>query len=149
VNLPKLTESIIRAAATPQSFERGQDYYQSGAVSNTSIQDNLLIGDCEGTQRLITVCKSNWTRPASARQTAPAPTSMAGCKHTVALLLTHVHHPGSSLCARTLPTCWLTWTADDMAALMTRLLRSGPGCTVGRGDCARPNRPRARRGARK
>ena len=50
MTLPKLTESIIRAASIPQSFERGQEYYQGGAILNTTIQNNLLMGDCEGTQ---------------------------------------------------------------------------------------------------
>ena len=101
MNLPKLTESIIRAAATPQSFERGQDYYQSGAVSNTSIQDNLspegnlrLIGDCEGTQAPYYRVQVELDEAGIRSAHCTCPYEYGGlCKHTVALLLAYVHHP--------------------------------------------------------
>ena len=94
MNLPKLTESIIRAAATPQSFERGQDYYHSGAVSNTSIQDNLLIGDCEGTQAPYYRVQVELDEAGIRSANCTCPYEYGGlCMHTVALLLTYVHHP--------------------------------------------------------
>jgi hypothetical protein len=50
MSLPTITESIIRAGTGAQSFERGQEYYRSGAISNTAIQGHILTGECEGTQ---------------------------------------------------------------------------------------------------
>ena len=50
MKLPKLIESIIRAGADAQSFQRGQAYYRRGAISNVTVQGSLLSGDCEGTQ---------------------------------------------------------------------------------------------------
>ncbi len=47
--LPKITESIIRAGARPESFRRGEEYYRDGAISNTVIQGALLSGECAGT----------------------------------------------------------------------------------------------------
>ena len=47
--LPKITESMIRAGASPESFRRGEEYYRDGAVSNTAIQGALLSGECAGT----------------------------------------------------------------------------------------------------
>lgn len=38
----QLTEEIIRALSTPQSFERGQQYYRAGAVFNTFRQGDLV-----------------------------------------------------------------------------------------------------------
>ncbi len=46
---PKLTESIIHAGASDQSYQRGYALWQDGAISNTVIQGNLLLGECEGT----------------------------------------------------------------------------------------------------
>ena len=63
MNLPKLSASMLRAATAPQSFERGREYYQRGAISIASILDSVLLGDCEGAQRHTTACGSNWTRP--------------------------------------------------------------------------------------
>ena len=47
--LPKITESMIRAGARPESFRRGEEYYRDGAISNTAIQGALLSGECAGT----------------------------------------------------------------------------------------------------
>jgi hypothetical protein len=44
----QLTDDIIRALSTPQSFERGQRCYRDGAVFNISRQVDLLIGECQG-----------------------------------------------------------------------------------------------------
>jgi uncharacterized Zn finger protein len=127
VNLPKLTESIIRAASTPQSFERGQDYYQSGAVSNTSIQDNLLMGDCEGTQAPCYHVQVELDEAGIRATNCTCPYEYGGlCKHTVALLLTYVHHP-KQFAVRQVPADLLAdLDRDDMVALMTRLLRERP-----------------------
>ena len=48
-SLPKITLSMIRAGAETQSFQRGEAYYEDGAISNTGIQGNVLMGDCAGT----------------------------------------------------------------------------------------------------
>jgi len=39
-----LTESTIRSFASEQSFERGREYYHSGAIYNTYRQGNHLAG---------------------------------------------------------------------------------------------------------
>ncbi len=37
----QLTEEIIRSLFTPQSFERGQQYFHAGAVYNTAYLSRL------------------------------------------------------------------------------------------------------------
>ena len=49
MTLPKITESMIRAGAEPESFRRGEEYYRDGAISNAAIQGILLSGECAGT----------------------------------------------------------------------------------------------------
>src|SRR5512135_1951816 len=94
MNLPKLTESIIRAASSPQSFERGRDYYQGGAISNTAIQGNLLMGDCEGTQQPYYRVQIELDEAGIRSAHCTCPYEYGGlCKHTVALLLEYIHHP--------------------------------------------------------
>ena len=43
-----LSESMIRGLATAQSFERGEDYYHSGAVLDLSKRGNTLLAHVEG-----------------------------------------------------------------------------------------------------
>lgn len=35
--LPKITESMIRAGAGPESSRRGEEYNREGAISNTAV----------------------------------------------------------------------------------------------------------------
>ena len=90
----QLTEDIIRALSTPQSFERGQQYYRAGAVFNTSRQEDLLFGECEGSMasayRLRVELDEGGVRAAF----CTCPYEMGGyCKHVVALLLAFLYTP--------------------------------------------------------
>jgi uncharacterized Zn finger protein len=125
--LPKLTESIIRAGATPQSFQRGQAYYQDGAISNTVRQGQVLIGDCEGTSALY-YCVRVTLDEAGVREAAcTCPYEYGGyCKHVVALLLTYLHHP-KQFAVRPEPAELLAGLAhEDLVALVTKLLHDRP-----------------------
>ena len=43
-----LVESTVRSLASEQSFERGREYYNSGAIYNTVRQGNILLADSVG-----------------------------------------------------------------------------------------------------
>lgn len=125
---------MIRAAATPQSFQRGRDYYASGAVSNTSIHSDLspkgyirLTGDCEGTQAPYYRVQVELDEAGIRSANCTCPYEYGGlCKHTVALLLTYVHHP-KQFAVRLDPADLLAdLDRNDLAALITRLLRERP-----------------------
>src|SRR5438874_2024718 len=92
--LPRISESAIRAAATVQSFERGRDYYQRGAISNAAVLDNVLMGDCEGTQAPNYRVQVELDGAGIRTHRCTCPYEYGGlCKHAVALLLTRVHQP--------------------------------------------------------
>lgn len=48
--LPSLTEDRIRKRATPQSWERGLDYFHGDAVLSAIWRDGLLIAEVQGSQ---------------------------------------------------------------------------------------------------
>lgn len=88
-----LTESTIRSFANEQSFERGREYYQSGAIYNTVRQGNSLLADCVGTYTYHLRIKLDEGGIQSTSCTCPY--DFGGyCKHLVALLLTYIHKPG-------------------------------------------------------
>jgi uncharacterized Zn finger protein len=125
--LPKLTESLIRAGATPQSFQRGKDYYQSGAISNAVRQGNVLIGDCEGTSAPYYRVRVTLDEAGVREASCTCPYEYGGyCKHVVALLLTYLHHP-RRFAARQEPAELLAdLSHEDLVALLTRLLHDRP-----------------------
>jgi uncharacterized Zn finger protein len=127
MNLPKLSESILRAASTPPSFERGQDLYHSHAISNTAIQDNLLLGDCEGTQEPYYHVQVELDEGGIRSAQCTCPYEYGGvCKHTIALLLTYVHHPKQFAVRQDPAELLAALDHDDLIGLMTRLLRERP-----------------------
>ncbi len=127
MNLPKLSESIIRAASTPQSFARGQEYHGSRAISNTAIQDSLLMGDCEGTQEPYYHVQVELDEAGIRSTACTCPYEQGGlCKHTVALLLAYVHHPKQFAVRQDPADLLADLDHDGLVALMTRLLRERP-----------------------
>jgi uncharacterized Zn finger protein len=127
MSLPTITESIIRAGTGAQSFERGQEYYRSGAISNTAIQGHTLTGECEGTQEPYYQVRVELDEAGirSARCTC-AYDHGGYCKHIVALLLHYVYY-SNQFTIRQDPTKLLAdLSRDELMALMTKLLRDRP-----------------------
>jgi uncharacterized Zn finger protein len=126
-SLPIITLSMIRTGAEPQSFQRGEAYYEDGAISNTSLQGNVLAGDCAGTSAPYYRVRVALDKAGIAETTCTCPYEFGGyCKHIVALLLAYVHHP-KRFAVRQEPDELLADLArDDLAALLSNLLRERP-----------------------
>jgi len=124
---PKLTEAIIRAAATPESFQRGRDYFESGAISNTSIQENTLLGECEGTSAPYYQVRVELDKAGIRDAECTCPYDWGGlCKHVIALLLTYVHDR-QQFAVRAQPDELLSsLTRDELVALLGKLMREQP-----------------------
>lgn len=127
MSLPNLTESMIRASASAQSFQRGQEYYEGGAISNTAIQGHVLTGDCEGTSAPYYSVRVELDEGGVVSAHCTCPYEFGGyCKHIVALLLTYTHEP-KQFAIHAEPTEMLAeLDRDDLIALLTKLLRDRP-----------------------
>ncbi len=126
-SLPKITLSMIHAGAEPQSFQRGEAYYEDGAISNTSLQGNVLMGDCAGTSSPYYRARVVLDKAGIAEATCTCPYEFGGyCKHIVALLLTYVHHPKRFAIRQAPDELLADLSRDDLAALLANLLRERP-----------------------
>jgi uncharacterized Zn finger protein len=126
-SLPKITPSMIHAGAEPQSFQRGEAYYEDSAISNTSIQGNVLMGDCAGTSAPYYRVRVVLDKAGIAEAACTCPYEFGGyCKHIVALLLTYVHHPKRFAVRQGPDELLADLSRDDLAALLTNLLRERP-----------------------
>lgn len=127
MSLPNLTESMIRASASTQSFQRGQEYYEGGAISNTAIQGSVLTGECEGTSAPYYSVRVELDEGGVVAAHCTCPYEFGGyCKHIVALLLTYLHAP-QQFAIRAEPAEMLAeLDRDDLIALLTKLLRDRP-----------------------
>lgn len=125
--LPKITESMIRAGAGPESFHRGEEYYRDGAISNTAIQGALLSGECAGTYAPYYRVQVELDEVGIAEASCTCPYEFGGyCKHIVALLLTYLHHP-KSFAARKAPAELLSdLDHNDLVVILTKLMQEQP-----------------------
>ncbi len=127
MSLPKLTESMIRAGASAQSFQRGQEYYAGGAISNTAIQGHVLTGECEGTSAPYYSVRVELDEGGVVSAYCTCPYEFGGyCKHVVALLLTCVHHPKKFITRQEPAKLLADLDRDDLLALVTKLVEDRP-----------------------
>ncbi len=92
--LPKLTERMVRSLASPQSFARGQDYYDDGAVLEVILRGEVLHAQVEGSEYDPYQVRIEFSGGEIASATCTCPYDWGGyCKHIVAVLLTAIHEP--------------------------------------------------------
>jgi uncharacterized Zn finger protein len=94
MKFPHVAQSTIQSYATANSVSRGEDYYQSGAVSGVTQRDDLIQSEVEGSEfnpyRVSIQFDANGITAAQ----CTCPYDYEGwCKHIVATLLTCIRHP--------------------------------------------------------
>jgi uncharacterized Zn finger protein len=87
--IPNLSEAIIRANAAPDSFSRGQSYFNNGAVADLARRGNTLQGQVEGSQYTPYRITITFDQGGVTLASCTCPYDWGGwCKHIVAVLLT-------------------------------------------------------------
>jgi uncharacterized Zn finger protein len=96
-----VTEVVIRSLATAQSFERGENYYHSGAVLGLSKRGNTLLAHVEGSSYEPYEVTVELSEHGVIEAYCTCPYDWGGyCKHVVAALLAYAN--------TSWPPCWLT-----------------------------------------
>jgi uncharacterized Zn finger protein len=127
MELPKITESMIRAGASPESFRRGEEYNREGAISNTTIQGTVLSGECAGTYAPYYRVQVELDEAGIADASCTCLYEYGGyCKHIVALLLAYMRHP-KSFTVRKEPAEFLAGLdQNDLTVILTKLIQEQP-----------------------
>ena len=89
---PRLTHDHIQQRCTAQSFTRGTEYFDTGAISNPVLHGWTVSATCRGTYPYRVSVELMPTGIAAARCSCPYDGD-GDCKHIVALLLTYVQTP--------------------------------------------------------
>lgn len=93
-DFPKLTQTRIRQFASDQSFERGQDYYEAGAVVSLVLRGEKLIAEVLGSSYEPYRVEVDVDAHGITSVFCSCPYDWGGwCKHIVAVLLTMLHEP--------------------------------------------------------
>ena len=122
-----LTEEDILALASPQGFERGLDYFESGALFDARRVGNALHARCEGSgyapYRLSAQLGTNGVLSTH----CTCPYDWGGiCKHRVALLLAWVHTPEVFDRVAPVDERLVDMSREDLIALIEEMLRREP-----------------------
>lgn len=92
--LPELTEAMVRRVATEESFERGYEYYNEGAVLSLIMCEGVLHASVEGSNPLPYTVRCIFDERGVASTMCSCPYNQGGwCKHIVATLLAVIHEP--------------------------------------------------------
>lgn len=87
----RLSEKLIRSLCTAQSYERGEEYYQNGAIINPAKVGNKLFAQCQGTAEYEVWAE---LQDHTIKAGCTCPYDWGGyCKHIVALLLHYLYEP--------------------------------------------------------
>ncbi|WP_254533512.1 SWIM zinc finger family protein [Natrinema gelatinilyticum] len=88
---PTLTEAAVRDLARPQSYDRGEDYYEHGAVREVIRRGSHLRAAVEGSQYAPYQVRIELDETGIVDTTCSCPYDHGGiCKHRVAVLLTYI-----------------------------------------------------------
>lgn len=91
---PTLTESSIRDLSRQQSYERGQSYYEDGAVLEVTRRGDALRARVEGSRYEPYRVTVRFDEAGVAATDCSCPYDHGGiCKHRVAVLLTYLRDP--------------------------------------------------------
>jgi len=125
----KLTEQIIRERASDQSFQKGLEYYQSGAIYNPAWQSTpdgiALTAGCSGSNDYHLRAEMNADGVRAASCTCPYDWG-GDCKHIIALLLTYLNDQDEFTEQKSVPDLLAGLEKETLVALIGRLAERIP-----------------------
>lgn len=123
-----LKEEDIERLATEQSFDRGWDYYQNGAIINPVRQENTLRADCEGSRYEPYHVRVTLGEKGVIKTGCSCPYDQGGvCKHIIALLLSWINKPETFEVVPLMKELLAEYTKDDLIELIQKMLEQEPG----------------------
>jgi uncharacterized Zn finger protein len=125
--LPNLTEAIIRQHASADSYLRGREYYEQGAVLRVVRRGQQFQAEVEGSQYEPYRVQITYDAGGIAQAVCSCPFDWGGwCKHIVATLLACVHDPAYVDERPSMPTLLAGLNGEQLQALLLRLVEFQP-----------------------
>ncbi len=126
--LPNFSEAIIRQHASPESYRRGQDYYEQGAVQSIVRRGQQLQAEVEGSQYEPYQIQITLDEGGIVDATCTCPYDRGGwCKHVVATALTYLHQPETIVERPSIADLLAGLNRQQLQALLLRLTEYQPG----------------------
>ncbi|HLF29269.1 MAG TPA: SWIM zinc finger family protein [Anaerolineae bacterium] len=124
---PPIGEASIKRKTDAQVFERGEDYFDSGAVIRPIRIGNTLIARCHGSGAAPYRVRITFGKQGVSGAECDCPYDWGGyCKHIVALLLTHIRAPGSIEVKPTVQELLAESDRDELITMIEELVGHSP-----------------------
>ncbi|MDI6769628.1 MAG: SWIM zinc finger family protein [Anaerolineales bacterium] len=124
-SLPRLIENDVENYIPDPYFQRGRNYYHSGAIFDTVRRGSCIEGYCEGSASEPYHVVVTLGEDGIAGDTCTCPMD-GGCKHVVALLLAWVHKPKEFSERQPVNSALEGKTKDELIALVQAMLQRVP-----------------------
>ena len=125
--IPQIKESDVRNWTDTVYFQRGQDYYQQGAIYDQRKQGMTLKSKCAGSQAPFYRQEVLFSSHGIESAQCSCPIGESGrCKHTVALLLTWVNDPDSFQETESLDVVLEKRSKAELIAVIKEMLEQEP-----------------------
>jgi uncharacterized Zn finger protein len=96
MNITNFSETDLRYHTTDKSFQRGEDYYRSGAVTDLCQRGNCLCGQVEGNEAAPYQITIEFDAGGVTKAKCNCHYEYEGwCKHIVAVALTAIRKPAT------------------------------------------------------
>ncbi len=130
MTIPHLTESLIRQNSAAQSYERGLDYYESGAVLSVAQRGQQIEAEVEGSHYLPYQVRITFDESGIREAFCTCPYDWGGwCKHIVAVLLTCARQPEQVEARQPVDALLADLDGDQVRTLLLRLVEHHPELT--------------------
>ena len=124
---PTLTEATVRELSRTQSYDRGQSYYEQGAVGDLIRRGETIRADVEGSQYQPYRATIEFDDAGVAQTNCSCPYDHGGiCKHRVAVLLTYIRNPDHINHQQPIPEMIAEADRDMLEDLLVDLVDSRP-----------------------
>src|SRR6266581_6580817 len=130
MSLPDLTETTIHQYASEESYQRGREYYQQGAVTSLILRGMVLQAEVEGSESLPYIVRCVFDANGNITATCTCPYDWGGwCKHIVATCLAMIHQPERIEERPTLDTLLSGLDRKQLHDLVMKLVERNPTLT--------------------
>lgn len=142
----ELDESGIRTHSSPESFRRGEDYYEQGAVLSLTLRGDALSARVAGSEFAPYEVRVSFDETGVAGASCSCPYDWGGwCKHIVAALLARVREPEKVREAPALKETLSGLDRDELRAVLLNLAERDPSLAdVIEGEVSLSTSPEAR-----
>jgi len=124
---PQLTEAQVRALASTESFARGREYQDEGAVVRLSRRGDQLLAEVEGSDYAPYEVTVTLDAGGIVGYDCTCPYDWGGaCKHIVASLLATIEEPEEVEQRPALDTLLAGLSADQLRGILTTLAKERP-----------------------